>query len=228
METTGRPPERKSIPLKGCGNLLKTLYLLRHGETEWNDQWRLQGQKDIHLSPKGVLQAEKAAESMKNLDIDIIYCSDLSRAAKTAEIAAGRLEGNVQVHRTEKLREISFGNWEGKKYEEISGEEKEYYNCWLQDPVSYPVPGGESLVDVKTRVMEFIDSVLKMKGKNVLLVSHGGPIKILISQVLNMNFSDLSRLAVSPASLSIIQYYEDQSYLVLFNDVCHLDGQKVK
>ncbi len=218
--------ERGTILLKGCGNLLKTLYLLRHGETEWNDQWRLQGQKDTPLSPKGILQAEKAAKILKNLGIDFIYCSDLNRAAKTSEIIAQEFKGQVQVYRTEKLREISFGDWEGKKYEEFSREEKEYYQRWLQDPVNCFIPGGESLEDVKKRVMEFIASVLKKKEKNILLVSHGGPIKIMISQVLSMNLSHLSCLAVSPASLSLIQYYENQSYLVLFNDVCHLADKK--
>lgn len=209
---------------------MKTLYVLRHGETEWNDQWRLQGQRDIPLSRKGILQAERAAESLKNKDIDVIYCSDLSRAVQTAEIiCTGRKgSGGIQVYQTKKLRETSFGDWEGKTYEEISQQEKELYHRWLQDPVSCTVPGGESLDAVKQRVMQFVDSIMKKDEKNIMLVSHGGPIKIIISQALNMNPAHLARLSVSPASISIIQYYERDPYLVLFNDVCHLKDKKQK
>lgn len=209
--------------------MLKTLYLIRHGETEWNDQWRLQGQRDIPLSSKGILQAKKAAESLQNKDIDVIYCSDLSRAVQTAEIiSAGRKGGEIQVYKTKKLREISFGDWEGKKFEEISQQEKEHYLRWLQDPVSCAVPGGESMDAVKQRVMHFVEGILKNNDKNIMVVSHGGPVKIMISQVLNMDPAHLSRLVVSPASISIIQYYKTDPYLVLFNEVCHLKDKKQK
>ncbi|UNC92487.1 histidine phosphatase family protein [Candidatus Contubernalis alkaliaceticus] len=202
--------------------MLKTIYLLRHGQTLWNDQWRLQGQKDIDLSPKGMLQAKRAAESLIKVDFDSIYCSDLSRAVKTAEIVAEGREN--EVIRTEKLREVSFGSWEGKNLQEITGQEREYYKSWLRDPVNYPVPGGESMVDVKNRVINFLDTVLVKKDEKILLVSHGGPIKIIIAKALHMNLSHLSSLVISPVSLSILQYYEKQPYVILFNDTCHLKG----
>ncbi len=205
--------------------MLKTIYLLRHGETEWNKEWRFQGQKDVNLSTRGLEQAERAANKIKEIELDSIYSSDLVRAKKTAIVAAHN--HNLNIQESINLREISFGDWEGLAYKDFSGEEREHFNRWLEDPVNYPVPGGETLSQLQGRVESFLVDIIisSEENSNTLIVTHGGPIKAVISRALKTDIRNFASLVISPASLSIIQVYEKSFYLTLLNDVCHLDDK---
>lgn len=155
-----------------------TLYIARHGETEWNVEQRLQGQKDSPLTKSGLKQAEFLAQSLRDIHFDSIFSSDLLRAKRTAEIAA--LERKLAVKTTELLREHNYGIYEGKKYEEVRIELKHSFDEYerLSDKEKFRyrlIPNGETDEEIVMRFITFLREVaLAYEGKNVLVVSHGG------------------------------------------------------
>jgi alpha-ribazole phosphatase len=156
------------------------LYLIRHGETELNKQSRFIGRTDIGLSEKGKLQAEALAKRLCSVDIKAIYSSDLLRAVQTAEPIA--ICHNMSINLDKSLREIDFGAWEGKTYSEIEELDSVHLHAWLEDPVNTNIPDGEPWQDFKNRIKEAIDRIIKAeKDGDIVVVSHGGPIKLLVS-----------------------------------------------
>lgn len=152
------------------------LILVRHGETEWNIEHRVQGQRDVLLNKKGKEQARKVALRLKNERIDVIYSSDLKRAKHTAlEIAKFH---KVPLKYYKLLRERSFGKIEGMPVEEYRKmRERTGLPVYLYRP-----PGGENYVDLQKRVKKFLEEIKKKHSKeNVLVVSHGGVIRTSIS-----------------------------------------------
>ncbi len=198
----------------------KIFYLLRHGETQWNKEWRLQGQRDIELSERGIEQAYKAAERLRDLKVDYAFSSDLKRAVKTGEIVTRSWE--LELKKEPLLREVNFGKWEGLRYDDFTPGEQEEFQSWLDDP-DWEAPQGASQRELQERIKKFLSQSLEGEvDKKIFVATHGGPIKTIISEALGMDLKNSSRLAVSPASLSIVHYYGNNGYLVLFNDTCHL------
>jgi broad specificity phosphatase PhoE len=152
-----------------------TLLLVRHGETDWNRDGRWQGHSDTHLNELGRQQAERLAEELDG--VDVVYSSDLARAHETAEILAQRL--GVDVRLDERLRERGFGEWEGKTRAEIEAEFADAHARW----VAGEGPGAddaEPFDDFDARVRGFLDDVLaRHPGETVLIVSHGGSIRVI-------------------------------------------------
>jgi broad specificity phosphatase PhoE len=153
------------------------IYFIRHGETAYNRQGRVQGHLDIPLNEKGISQAEKARDDFKNVDIDLIYCSPLQRARETAEII-NEFHG-VEVVIDERLIELHMGSVQGKTIDECSAEELE---------VAFENPeknGGESLKDLCERVVAVYEEVEKL-NKNVLIVAHGAVYRALYRYLNNI------------------------------------------
>ncbi len=146
--------------------------LLRHGQTDWNLQRRYQGQSDIALNETGEAQSQLAGTQLRNMPLDVIYSSDLIRARDTA-MAVKQYHPNTPIHFDQRIRERSFGDFEGKSYE------KDLMNPGLagdmhRNPVTFRFPGGESLMDVSVRAQEFLTEMLeKHPDETVLIVSHG-------------------------------------------------------
>lgn len=155
-----------------------TLFIARHGETEWNVEHRLQGQKDSPLTENGLKQAEVLAQSLKNIYFDAVFSSDLLRAKRTAEIAA--LERKLAVETTALLREHNYDAYEGKKIDEVKEELREafaeYEKLSDQEKFRYRlIPEGETDEEIVMRFITFLREIsVTYAGKNVLVVSHGG------------------------------------------------------
>ncbi|PJZ49281.1 histidine phosphatase family protein [Leptospira saintgironsiae] len=152
------------------------LFLIRHGETDWNKERRLQGQIDTSLSEYGIEQASILADSLKNRGIEIIFSSDLKRAKETSEKIANELGIEIIYHPG--LREIHLGEAQGISEFELSnifGERS--YTAWKSlDKIhdKFRFPGGESKLESESRIIETILNLLKMYGKkNVAVCSHG-------------------------------------------------------
>ena len=152
------------------------ILILRHGETAWNTEARLQGQKDMELNEHGIRLAQMTAENMKDVHVDICYTSPLKRARKTAELV---LKGrNVPILDDARLMEISFGAYEGlccsKKNPEVS---PEFMDAFYNHPMQYEAPkGGETFGQLCDRVKDFIDWLVQqdeLQDKTVLLSCHG-------------------------------------------------------
>lgn len=159
-----------------------TIYLTRHGETEWNEKRIVQGQTDIPLNKKGEIQAKELGEKFKGIKFEAVFSSDLIRAKRTAEIMV--LERKLAVVTTKVLRERLFGRFEGKhldRMKKILGEllivsKEKQKNLVLND-----VENDEEVV---ARLIPFLREVaVAYQGKNVLMVSHGGLMRAFLSHL---------------------------------------------
>lgn len=132
---------------------MRTLILVRHGESLWNRTGKYQGQQDIGLSSEGVRQAERLAEFFSSWRFEAIYASDLARARDTAAAIAKRHA--LPVIMDARLREYAFGTWEGLTREEIELRYAELFAKRKQD-INTPIPGGETGAQVQARAMEWL------------------------------------------------------------------------
>jgi len=199
------------------------LYLVRHGETEWNHSLRYQGHRDIPLSERGRVQARKIARRLSTEKLDAAYASDLSRALETAKTIAEPHRLDVKI--MPELRETNFGDWEGLTYAEIDSRFHEVMKGWRTNPRETRIPGGESLGDMAERCWLGLNKIIEDNpDRNVLVTAHGGIIRIAVATVLGMNLNDYWKIKQDNVALNIIEFYDqDKAILCLLNDTCHLD-----
>lgn len=200
------------------------IYLIRHGETEWNEAGRYQGHRDVELSPRGLKQAILLRERLQKENIKAVYASDLRRARETAIIIAEA--HGLMVNELPSLRELNFGLWEGLTYQEIAIQYPEEWKKWLADPGNIRVPGGESYLELQDRVYQtFLKIVARHPGENLAIVAHGGPLRVIICKVLGLGIEGLWRFRIDNGSISVLDCCEGSYVLSLLNDVCHLNAE---
>ena len=145
------------------------LYLIRHGETDSNKSFRFQGQTDIELNEKGLAQAELLAEHFKNIRLDAVYSSSLTRARQTAAPLAA-VHG-LEVQPVEDIKDIAFGEWDGLTYNQINDAGLGQIDEFFKNPELCHVPGGENFTDVAARVEPFFKRCLaEMDEKDIAVV----------------------------------------------------------
>jgi len=154
------------------------IFFIRHGETIWNKKRILQGHKDSPLTPKGKISAQKFGERLKKENIEKIYSSDLGRCVQTAEIINRFL--NVKLIKTAELRERNFGNLNGLSNKEVAKQ----INLLDADKKA---PNGESFNELKKRIITFIRSLSNRKSRKILLITHDGPTKAILSEYHQIN-----------------------------------------
>ncbi len=177
------------------------LYVVRHGETDWNKIQRLQGNKDISLNKNGIEQVKNIREEIKNYKIDLIFCSTLKRAKQTADIINEYL--NCEIIYTDALKERYYGNFEGTTKNEYTKDIKIQSGLIFNYNVNIKYKGIEPIKDFCNRVWNFLD-VLKTKynDKNILLVTHGGTIAIIntylngLDENGNINYLDIKNAKI--------------------------------
>ncbi|NLK44653.1 MAG: histidine phosphatase family protein [Tissierellia bacterium] len=197
------------------------LYLIRHGQSEWNILSKVQGQKDANLTNIGREQARKLGKRLIDENIDIIFSSDLSRALETAEIISSMI--NKPVVESKEIQEINFGPWEGLTLAEIQKKYKEEYLIWMKKPDKFKLEGAETLDNLKNRVMKYVEKVLiENKDKNIAIVSHNATLKIIILNLLGMGNAFYKNISLNNVSLSIIECRQYNNVLTLLNDTSHL------
>ena len=151
------------------------LYLIRHGKTIWNAENRLQGRTDIELNEEGIAAAKELGEKLKNIHFDMIYSSPLKRAFNTAELIRGAR--NIEIIKDDRLREISFGIYDGAYYKDWLAPDCPYRFFFNEPEKYFPPEKGESLEECCTRTKDFIQSVIEpLAQKNierVMIVAHG-------------------------------------------------------
>lgn len=195
------------------------IYLVRHGETDWNQAGLLQGQTDIALNAQGLEQAREAAERLKEVPFELAFCSPLIRAKRTAETIIG--DRKITLTADERLRELNFGPWEGVDIRTI----KDAASQPFTNPGSYiPPEGAESFAQLYKRSGEFVDQVLlPLEGtyETVLVVAHGGVNRSILNPVLNIPVDDFWRMHMgncataildcTDGKLSMLEYMDSQS-----------------
>ena len=186
------------------------LYLIRHGETDYNNEMRFQGQIDIPLNRKGIEQAEKVAEFLKDIPLLAIYTSTLQRARTTAEII-GKAKG-IKPQETDALREMSFGIWENMNSSDIRKKYAKEWKDFFASPASTTIPKGESMSDVQKRAYPVVQQILDEHPEgDVAFVAHGGIIRVLICTMLGLDLNRAWHLHVGNASITCF-YYWGRSY----------------
>jgi len=197
------------------------LLLVRHGDSEYEAQARYWGHTDITLSPVGFKQAERLRDRLSVEELHYIYSSDLQRALSTAQIITSIHKVNIVP--CAELREINFGKFEGKTFEEIKSAFPNAVQYWTGNNFNLPFPDGESLRDLENRVESFVGRLAKHPIEStVLIVAHGGPLKIMLCNFLRIGLRYWWQICLSQASLTILETYPQGAILCLLNDVCHL------
>ena len=199
------------------------LFLTRHGQTDWNIARRYQGQTDVPLNETGTLQAALLAQRLSTHVIHAIYSSDLSRAMTTAKAIAEAQQLTPVLHSDPRWRELSFGDWEGMTYQEMSAQSPELFDAWMKDSLTVSTPNGETHRQLAERVQSAFDEIkAKHDDETVLVVGHSGSIQTLLALTLGVDLSRYWQFRVSQTSLSELTVYEDGVTLNLFNDISHL------
>ena len=198
------------------------LILVRHGETEWNKQRRIQGcRSDTRLSPKGLEEADRLATVLRKERIDAIYSSPMKRAAETAQIIADACKMKVELFH--ELREIDAGALDGLFERELTGTYEVAWKGLRGGNPSTPLPGGESLQDLQKRTSWAVDRMLeKHVDGTVVVVAHLLANLAIVCQALGINLGQIARLRQAPASITILEMTTQGSSLLLLNDTCHL------
>ncbi|MBQ8527987.1 MAG: histidine phosphatase family protein [Lachnospiraceae bacterium] len=159
------------------------LYVIRHGETEWNKVKRLQGQTDIPLAEEGIRLARETGEGMKHLPMDLVISSPLTRAVQTAQLLTeGR---DIPILTDERIIEISFGDWEGECILDSEVLPQDFRKLFYEDPLRCMCPpGGETFDQVRKRTGVFYQSLLEnpsYKDKHILISTHGAASRCLLT-----------------------------------------------
>ena len=196
------------------------LYMMRHGETVWNTERRYQGMTDIELSEEGLRQAQCAAERFKSIDIDKIYCSPLKRAAATAKPIAE--EKNLEINFEDGFREIFFGEWEGMTVPDLTEKYGDDYINFIKEPHNYGFPGEGSIDNVIERLKPAIDRIIENDEGNVLIVSHGGIIRLMLMYIMGLDNSWFTKMWINNTGISIIEIKKGRKLMLTVNDSAHL------
>ena len=179
------------------------LLLVRHGETDWNRDGRWQGGSDTRLNDVGREQARALAQQLDG-EIDVLYSSDLARARETAEIVAAKL--GLEVRLDPRLRERGFGSWEGLTTTEIEERFAEAHRRWLAGEGA-GADDAEAFEDFSARVEDFLSDVLRLHpGEEVLVVSHGGSIRVIHALAAGVDYVRDHRLIPGVPNCSVARY----------------------
>ncbi|NLK07840.1 MAG: histidine phosphatase family protein [Firmicutes bacterium] len=194
------------------------IYVVRHGETDWNAKQRYQGQRDIPLNAAGTQQAKQVAERFANCPIDFLISSDLSRARATAEIVGGRI--NLPVSVNPLWRERDFGHWDGLTRAEIEAKYPKEWHRYREEPLTGGPKDGETLQELQMRAVKAVEWVLEQYPQQTGIVfSHGGLIRSLFGWIANdtrprfrLDNGGVSLLTTSAGDLSV-EFINDTSHL---------------
>lgn len=197
------------------------LFITRHGETLWNLEKRLQGWSNSPLSELGINQAKWLSERLKDQPIDIIYSSPLERAYNTACIIRG--DRDIEIIKSDAFKEIDTGEWTGKSYDEMQALGIEEVNNFYNFPHLYKSKIGEDYYQVKERTHKGLKEVLaKHKGENILIVTHGVALKVMMMYFEEKPMEKLWDLPyIYQTSLTEIDIEEDNYNIKLYADTSH-------
>jgi probable phosphoglycerate mutase len=203
-----------------------TLCLIRHGETAWNAERRLQGHTDIPLNAKGAVQARQMAQALKNikLSFDVLYTSDLKRAADTANAVVELFGVEPQVDSA--LRERHFGALQGLSIGEAPLLQPEVWQAHITRDLEHDLGGGESIQQFALRVHNVLNKIRERHaGKTILLVSHGGTLDMMYRIASKQDLSAERIASVPNASLNWITHSKANGWEVKqWADTRHLEG----
>ena len=195
---------------------------IRHGETAWNVDSRLQGHLDIPLNDVGLWQARQAALALADEPIDAIYSSDLQRAWVTAQAIAETTQAPLAAHQG--LRERSFGVLQGHTFEELEAKEPEQAYRWRKRDPAFAPEGGESLIALRERITATTHALASQHvGGQIVLVAHGGVLDVLYRAATRQDIQAPRTWQLGNAAINRLLWTPDGLSLVGWADTQHLD-----
>jgi broad specificity phosphatase PhoE len=214
------------------------IFLIRHGQTEWNTQGIFRGLSDVALSARGLDEAKALGQYFSKIPLDAIYTSRLKRAQDTAQAIAdaqpprsgeprqtfGRPPHKVSlVHVEEGLTDIHRGLWEGLSHEQVQEKYPALYKEWFENPAAVSFPGGESLKNIQRKACGAFDRISRQAdGQTIALVSHHVIIRVILCSLLNMDLNRFRQLEVETGSITEIRALYGQRVLFRLNETGHL------
>ena len=206
---------------------MKTLYIVRHGETDWNKMGKYQGITDVPLNENGLNQAKACGEALKDITFDRILSSDLSRALVTAETIRGDCTTPITVDK--RLRELNFGDWEAMLFSDIEARWPGLIDEMYLRPHLVKVPNGESFKDLQDRAWAGLEEFLNKNDEEetLLIACHGGTIRTLLCKLLDISISHCWNFSQGNTAINRIFYNGmgeyDHNILNLLNDTAHVE-----
>lgn len=193
------------------------LFLIRHGQTAWNLKNKYCSFTELSLNAEGIRQAQRLYLRLRKENFNSVYSSDYKRALHFAQIV---FKGQAIIKSSE-LREMNFGIFEGLSHSEIMKRYGQIYKKWLDNPFKVDIPKGEPIINFEKRINRILKKIVSScKDKTVAIVTHGGPIKLIIADILELkNFWHIN---VDLASVSLIEFKRNEATIVLLNDRSHL------
>ncbi len=207
---------------------MTTLLLVRHGETDWNRSGQIMGEQPIPLNQNGEADAQRLADLLRSRSLRTIYSSPVLRARQTAEILATAVRLPVRVDR--RLTEINVGEWVGRFWRELTDDlvRRNFYS----NPQDSRPPGGETLREVQTRVVSFVEGAmaeaLSTSGDTgpLLLVSHADVVRAIIAHYLQWDLQTIRQVRIDHASLTALKVADGLADLLFLNHTATLQSLK--
>jgi probable phosphoglycerate mutase len=197
------------------------VYLVRHGTTDWNKEEIFRGRVDCKLNETGQTEARALAEYFKDIPVEFIYSSPLSRATETAQVIAAAK--GLPVLSDPAFMDMDFGAWQGMPLREVKEKYPELYRLWREQPQATTPPGGENLGQVRARAWEGLRRVVEENPeKAALIISHRVVTKVLICAVLGLDDSHFWQIQQDTTAVNCFQYNRGVFITSLINDTCHL------
>jgi broad specificity phosphatase PhoE len=186
-----------------------TVFIIRHGITDWHRDRKVLGHRDIPLNSDGLAQARGIAAALADCPIAEIVSSPLLRAVQTAEILADKLR--TAITRDPRLADFRVGKWEAMTYDEVA--KLPEYQRFNGDPLNEKLPGGEDLGAIRDRAVGAIDQALRdaPTGENLAIVTHAGIARVLLAHYLCFDLAGYHRLQLAPGSISALSFRDDRN-----------------
>ncbi len=201
------------------------LIIIRHAEAIGNYVREFHGWTDSELTDKGHMQSKKLAERIKNEKIDVLYSSTLKRTMQTASYIADIKD--LAVTRTDKLKEINGGDWEGELWDELPLKWPKEFKTWEYSPHIHKMPNGETMEEFTVRLKKEIDYIISNnRGKNICIVTHGTAIRALMCFFKGLKPKNMLNIPwYDNTAVTVISYEEDKYKILLEGDTSHLEKE---
>lgn len=178
-------------------------YFVRHGETDWNAEKRMQGQWESNLNENGKGHADVNGRWLATLPIEHIWASPQIRVRQTAEIISKHMPLAANPQFDDRLKEWSSGDWSGMLYADIAIERPEEWQAWVDDRYNYRPPNGENFVDLEVRSDSFFEDAANTPGDTVAVIAHGFIIRVMVSRLAGLSVEEV--LAVKQTNDTVIR-----------------------
>ncbi|HUV05705.1 MAG TPA: histidine phosphatase family protein [Armatimonadota bacterium] len=189
------------------------VFLIRHGEVDWNRQNAYIGSTDLPLNPMGQAQARQLADYLRTKKISAIYSSSLIRAVQTAETIAERL--GVAVNICPELREVDYGEWEGVPESEVRERYPDFYPAWRANPLEVRTPGGETFGELRDRVLPaFIQLAQAHPNQNTAIIAHKSTNRVILACLLGADVNRYRQIGQGNSCINTIEVRSDGRFVV--------------